>query len=864
MKLLVSWTTHSLSIWLLVSVTGALQHDESSRGFNKLPNGLPDECTQLKISIKSYAGQHDNPTGNLTTITTEDDNGYEIRVRRSSDNLMVGRWYEPGREYSITLTNRYPSIGFRDAVLWLQFGKPEDSMKMDMSSLSVEPVTTNTQANEANAYCAYHPSRLGTWIHRSGGGRTATQERPGCDGLSAERASELRTWTPSLVLSWRAPIAQSSISMCSEMAILQCVTLAAAVRARGSLQSIFAGKGGLKKTLCPSSDRPPSPVLPADMTVSKIMDGHQLGNRRLNEKVMKHSVKSTMRLDTMQPKDCCACGSATYNLTFQGLWTQKTHPKDWPTHNPGLLHWTNLIGASHMPSYRIYQFGEPASAGVSAVCVYGDTTVLKQSFSLAASNVGSASGVPTGTARGAIGIGPLHSLVTAAGMWSEETLGESRSTLIGVNRTHPLISFLTMLGPSPNWCAGITGQSVCQADCTWIKRLSIDLYPWDAGVRHGNTYIPKNADRKDIPDPIRHITADWMPDNPFTRNLPVARVTLERLLPQEPWQCTDKLGNGVEIFLSDGKTEVVGGSRAQNSDGSNKLEPVKSAMGDLSGSGVMKKSRRKSGGSTSAGDNPLSDPSLAQMATFLCITGPWSPWSLCSVTCGVGHRHRQRIMVVNKKNELCQHVPLVEEESCEGRKRTCDFSSPCSLLPWTEWTPCNATCENRTGEQTRRRYLARPHEQSICPHVFNSSEEHITGAVIQKRECGPTDVECDPATICGEGRKDGIPCGVKARAYYYSAVDHGCLSFEYLGCKGGRNRFTTKELCESVCIPAVEALPAWRRERMTLLQYQTTQIASSAGDSISEQEMKPAEYCSLSMDPGETCPDGMERKLVVW
>lgn len=261
--------------------------------------------------------------------------------------------------------------------------------------------------------------------------------------------------------------------------------------------------GGLMKTLCPDTSRPPSPVLPAHMIESsKEEEKTSVRSRRRNlyqPSMNKLSPMSTIHGDIMQPQDCCACGAATYNLTFQGLWTRETHPRDWPVHNPGLLHWTNLIGASHMPSYRIYQFGEPASAGVSAVCAYGDTTVLKQSLTMAAASAGSTgsiSSVPTGTQRGAMGIGPLHSLISAPGMWSEATLNESRSTLVGVNRTHPLISFLTMLGPSPNWCAGIASQSVCQADCTWVKHLEIDLFPWDAGVRHGDTYVPKNADRK--------------------------------------------------------------------------------------------------------------------------------------------------------------------------------------------------------------------------------------------------------------------------------------------------------------------------------------------------------------------------------
>ncbi len=86
------------------------------------------------------------------------------------------------------------------------------------------------------------------------------------------------------------------------------------------------------------------------------------------------------------------------------------------------------------------------------------------------------------------------------------------------------------------------------------------------------------------------------------------------------------------------------------------------------------KGKRKGKGSKSAGfggpggsgtigtNNPLSDPSLAQMATFLCITDEWSAWSACSVTCGVGTKTRTRQMIDNKKPELCQHVPLIMEE----------------------------------------------------------------------------------------------------------------------------------------------------------------------------------------------------------
>ncbi|GAA51478.1 spondin-1 [Clonorchis sinensis] len=822
-------------------------------------SSLPKECHRLKTSI-NFGDSMVMLGGNNGT---EQDNGFEIRVRRASDGVMVSGWYESGREYAVTLINRYPSVGFRDAVIWLNFDDGDKFMK-PMNGNRAKRRTKRSLDTQQSSSCIRDPIRLGMWIHKPGG-ESSTQPRAGCQGLTAERYNSARSLVTKLALNWRAPDDYQSLSRCKRALPLGCVLMQAAVQARGGHDSVYAVSGGLSKRLCPSWRRPPSPVLPAYIGMHSEKTHSNEPKSVTPNNGVKLSAKDTKHMDTMQPPDCCACGTATYNLTFKGLWTRKTHPRDWPVHNPGLLHWTNLIGASHMPGYRIYQFGEPASAGVSAVCAYGDTTVLKQSLGIAASSTGSVSSVPTGTQRGAMGIGPLHSLISTPGMWSEETLDESRSTLVAVNRTHPLISFLTMLGPSPNWCAGVASQSVCQADCTWIKQLQIDLFPWDAGVRYGDTYIPKSADRKDIPDPIRYITFDWMPNHPFTPNLPVARVTLERVLPKESWQCTSEPGVGVELFRSDGTTETVGGKAVE---GERDHTIAQSVIGDPVG-GVLKKSRSKSGGHSAggvglAGDNPLSDPSLAQMATFLCITDQWSPWGQCSVTCGVGRRERRRLMISNKKNELCQHVPLVEEELCEGRKRTCDFSAPCSLLPWTEWTPCNATCDNRAGLQTRRRYLARPEELDHCRHLFRTQEELDGNTVVEKRECGPTDNECDPVTICGEGRKDGIPCGKKMWQYYYSAVEHDCLPFEYLGCKGGRNRFRTKEACRSMCLKVVESLPGWRRERMALLQYQTSQISSEGTDESRRKSMKAALHCAQPMDPGQKCSDGADKLTGAW
>ena len=31
-----------------------------------------------------------------------------------------------------------------------------------------------------------------------------------------------------------------------------------------------------------------------------------------------------------EAQKCCACGEAKYLMTFNGIWSKSTHPKDWP------------------------------------------------------------------------------------------------------------------------------------------------------------------------------------------------------------------------------------------------------------------------------------------------------------------------------------------------------------------------------------------------------------------------------------------------------------------------------------------------------------------------------------------------------
>lgn len=50
------------------------------------------------------------------------------------------------------------------------------------------------------------------------------------------------------------------------------------------------------------------------------------------------------------------------------------------------------------------------------------------------------------------------------------------------------MSFLTMLGPSPDWNVGLSAEDLCTKDCGWVQKVVQDLIPWDAGTDSGVTY----------------------------------------------------------------------------------------------------------------------------------------------------------------------------------------------------------------------------------------------------------------------------------------------------------------------------------------------------------------------------------------
>lgn len=211
--------------------------------------------------------------------------------------------------------------------------------------------------------------------------------------------------------------------------------------------------------------------------------------------------------------DCCACGTAKYRLTFYGNWSEKTHPKDYPRR---ANHWSAIIGGSHSKNYVLWEYGGYASEGVKQVAELGSPVKMEEEIRQQSDEV--------------------LTVIKAKAQWpawQPVNVRAAPSAEFSVDRTRHLMSFLTMMGPSPDWNVGLSAEDLCTKECGWVQKVVQDLIPWDAGTDSGVTYESPN--KPTIPqEKIRPLTSLDHPQSPFYDPeggsiTQVARVVIERI-----------------------------------------------------------------------------------------------------------------------------------------------------------------------------------------------------------------------------------------------------------------------------------------------------------------------------------------------
>ncbi len=174
---------------------------------------------------------------------------------------------------------------------------------------------------------------------------------------------------------------------------------------------------------------------------------------------------------------------ASYRVTFTSTWSAATHPQDFPAS----AHFSGLIGATHDDRVTFWQPGAPASPGIQAMAELGSKSPLDAEVAAA---------IAAGTARDTLSGGPI---VPSPGTVTLD---------FDVALTHPRVTLVSMIAPSPDWFVGVSGLPLLAGD-RWVDSLVVELRGWDAGTDDGTTFLAPNAPS------TPHVSIAPLVDGPF-------------------------------------------------------------------------------------------------------------------------------------------------------------------------------------------------------------------------------------------------------------------------------------------------------------------------------------------------------------
>ncbi len=192
---------------------------------------------------------------------------------------------------------------------------------------------------------------------------------------------------------------------------------------------------------------------------------------------------------------------ARYRLELDVTWSTQTHPHEWPAEGG---HLSDLIGVTHHSRYVMFADGRTATTGLKLVAENGRSSIMQAELDEA-------------DRRKRIGA-----------VFQADGLKQVPGKIVvefdaGVD--HSLVSFVTMLAPSPDWFTGAASVPL-HADGAWRARVDGLLFAWDAGTDSGVTYIAENAETQPAESIRLLATPHFLTDKGL---IPIGRFRITRL-----------------------------------------------------------------------------------------------------------------------------------------------------------------------------------------------------------------------------------------------------------------------------------------------------------------------------------------------
>nr|CAH7757588.1 unnamed protein product [Callosobruchus chinensis] len=418
----------------------------------------------------------------------------------------------------------------------------------------------------------------------------------------------------------------------------------------------------------------------------------------------------------------------------------------------------------------------------------------------------------------------IRTIIKARGISYPNITGKTFA-VFRVDNRHHLMSIVSMIDPSPDWVVGVSNLELCLRNCTWTESRVLNLYPWDVGTDDGVTYMSPNQPSSPR-QAIRRLRTNYPndPRSPFfdptgTPMKPLARLILSRQRLYE--KSCDSSGS------DDSENSAANCDTTEWSEWS----PCSATCGK----GMKYKQRRyKNEESKYICHRKLTErasceaverycpPPVRIMEDPMCELGPWSEWSSCSVTCGKGVQTRDRKYKNRLAAKTCSafktNPPILQQNlECWGEEICDDYEEEpeidCPHRPWSDWSPCSATC----GKGFKERYrialdstdpsslnwpFFKGYKTSDDEEEFDEEDPCNNLRVRETVEClqrpCPEQTKQKSELACTLP-KDVGECKSNVDRWYFDILKGNCEIFTYSGCEGNDNNFNTLEQCQTLC-----------------------------------------------------------------